>query len=527
LFSGLIVVLLCASTAMAQATAQISGTVKDSSGAVLPGASVTVTQTETGFKREAVSETDGLFILPSLPIGPYRLEVALQGFRTSIQTGIVLQVNSNPNVPVVLEIGTVQEAITVTANTQTVETRALGISQVMENKRILELPLNGRNTADLLALLPAAVPQPQLNATSRSMGGSSGGQAYSLAGGLAFGVSWILDGAMHNNPYDNLNLPLPFPDAMQEFRAETSAMTAQNGTHSGGAVNAVTKSGTNSFRGDAFEFFRHHSMNATDPFATKSADGSRKDDGLKRNQYGVTIGGPIKTDSLFFFYGYQGTNTTVNPTDNRAFVPTAAMLTGDFTAFASPACNAGVQRTLGTPFVGNRVDPAQFSPAALKITSRLPTTNDPCGLVQYGLPSETDEWQQVAKVDFTMSDKHSLFGRYIATSQFTPPPFSLEAAQQNLLVTRIGGRDNLAQTFTLGENYVINSSTLNAVRFAYNNTDIHRTSTDFFSAPDVGINIYSYMPNYMLLTWPTASSLAAARKASPRSTRQRGRSATT
>ena len=117
--------------------------------------------------------TDGLFILPGLPVGPYRLEVALQGFRTSIQTDIVLQVNSNPNVPVVLEIGTVQEAITVTANTQTVETRALGISQVMENKRILELPLNGRNTADLLALLPAAVPQPQLNATSRSMGAAA------------------------------------------------------------------------------------------------------------------------------------------------------------------------------------------------------------------------------------------------------------------------------------------------------------------------------------------------------------------
>jgi hypothetical protein len=500
LFSGLVVVLLSAGTVKAQATAQITGTVKDSSGGVLPGASVTATQTETGFKREAISDADGVFILPSLPIGPYRLDVALQGFRTSIQTGIVLQVNSNPNVPVVLELGTVQEAITVTANTQTVETRALGISQVMENKRILELPLNGRNPADLLALLPAAVPQPQLNATSRSMGGSSGGQAYSLAGGLAFGISWILDGAMHNNPYDNLNMPLPFPDALQEFRAETSAMTAQNGTHSGGAVNAVTKSGTNSFRGDVFEFFRHHNMNATDPFATKKPDGSRKDDGLKRNQYGVTLGGPIKTDRLFFFYGYQGTNTTVNPTDNRAFVPTAAMLQGDFTAFASPACNAGVQRNLGAPFSGNRVDPALFSRAALNITSRLPTTTDPCGLVQYGLPSETDEWQQVAKVDFTMSEKHSLFGRYIATSQFTPPPFSLEAAEENLLVTRIGGRDNLAQSLTIGENYVINSSTLNAVRFAYNRTDIHRTSTDFFSAPDVGINIYSYMPNYMLLT---------------------------
>src|SRR4030095_16702288 len=214
LFVGL-VVMLCASAAMAQATAQIAGTVKDPSGGVLPGANVTATQTDTGFKREAVSDADGVFLLPGLPIGPYRLDVSLQGFRTSIQTGIVLQVNSNPNVPVVLELGTVQEAVTVTANTQTVETRSLGVSQVMDNKRIVELPLNGRNSADLLALLPAAVPMPQNNATSRSMGGSSGGQAYSLAGGLSFGVSWVLDGATHNNPYDHLNMPLPFPDALQ------------------------------------------------------------------------------------------------------------------------------------------------------------------------------------------------------------------------------------------------------------------------------------------------------------------------
>jgi hypothetical protein len=158
-----------------------------------------------------------------------------------------------------------------------------------------------------------------------------------------------------------------------------------------------------------------------------------------------------------------------------------------------------VQRNLGLPFVNNRIDPAQFSKAALAITSRLPTTTDPCGLVQYGVPSETDEWQYVGKVDFTINNKHSLFGRYIGTSQFTPPPFSLESAEQNLLVTRIGGRDNLAQTFTLGENYVISSSTLNQVRVAYNRTDIHRTSTDFFSAPEVGINIYSYRPHYMLL----------------------------
>ena len=154
---------------------------------------------------------------------PYKLEAMLQGFRTFAQTGIVLQVGASPIINVTMAIGQVAETVTVTGSTPVVETRNLGVGQVMDNKRILELPLNGRNTADLLAVLPAAVPQPALNATSRSMGGSSGGIAYSLAGGVSFGVSFVLDGATHNNPYDNLNLPLPFPDALQEFKAETSA----------------------------------------------------------------------------------------------------------------------------------------------------------------------------------------------------------------------------------------------------------------------------------------------------------------
>ena len=499
---GVVVLLLTGAHAWAQAgaTAQISGTVKDGSGGVLPGVDVTVTQTDTGLKRNATTEADGSYLIPNLPVGPYRLEAVLQGFRTYAQTGIVLQVGASPVINVALAIGQVAETVTVQANALMVETRNLGVGQVMDNKRILELPLNGRNPTDLLAFLPAAVSQPLLNATSRSMGGSNGGLSYSLAGGLSFGISYVLDGATHNNPYDNLNFPLPFPDAIGEFKAETSALTAQNGMHSGAAVNAITKSGSNSFRGDGFEFFRDHSFNALDAFAAKNADGTRKDDGLKRNQYGATLGGPLVTDKLFFFAGYQGTNTRVNPTDNRSNVPTAAMLAGDFTAFASPACNAGRQLTLKAPFVNNRIPVSLLSPAALNISAKLPTTTDPCGLVQYGLPSATDEGQYVGKVDYQLNSKHSFLARYIGTKQFTPPPFSLAAAQQDLLVTRIGGRDNLAQTFTAGENFVISSTTFNQVRVAYNRTDISRTSTDFFSAPEVGINIYSYMPHYMLLT---------------------------
>jgi hypothetical protein len=502
LFGSVLLLLLTSSIASAQqgSTAQISGTVKDTQGGVIPGADVTATQIETGFKRTVVTDSTGAYTLTNLPIGPYKLDGTLAGFKSYSRTGIVLQVNASPTINIELSLGAVQETVQVVAETPLVETRNMGVSQVMDNKRILDLPLNGRNPADLIQFMPGVVPQPANNATSRSMGGAQGGLAFSVAGGLSFGVAYLLDGATHNNPYDNLNLPLPFPDALQEFRAETSALTAQNGMHSGAAVNAVTKSGTNQFHGDAFEFFRHHNLNATDPFAARKADGSRKDDGLKRNQYGATLGGPIKTDRMFFFAGYQGTNTRINPTDNRAFVPTAAMLAGDFTAFASPACNGGVQRNLALPFVGNRVDPNLFSKAALNITSKLPTTTDPCGLVQYGLPSATDDSQFVGKLDHQWSTDHSFFARFISTRQFTPPPFSLEAAEQSLLVTRIGGRDNLAQSFTAGENWVVNASTLNAVRFAFNRTPIHRTSTDFFSAPEVGINIYSYMPHYMLLT---------------------------
>jgi carboxypeptidase family protein len=499
-FGGVLMVLLTVPGAWAQATAQLSGTVKDSSGGVLPGADVTATQTDTGFKRTVVSNSDGSFTLPGIPIGPYQLEVTLAGFKTYSQTGIVLQVGSAPSIPVTLALGAVAESVTVTGESPLIDTGKLGVGQVMDNKRILDLPLNGRNAVDLINFLPAVVPQPASDATSRSMGGAQGGKAFSVGGGLAFGVSYVLDGATHNNPYDNLNLPLPFPDALQEFRAETSALTAQNGMHSGAAVNAVTKSGSNQFRGDAFEFFRHHSLNATDPFAVKDADGNRKDDGLKRNQYGATIGGPIKTNRVFFFAGYQGTNTRVVPTDNFAFVPTAAMLAGDFTAFASPLCNSGVQRNLTGGFNGNKIDPALFSKAALAITSKLPTTTDPCGRVQFGQPASQDDGQYVGKVDYQVNSQHSFFGRYIGTSYFDAPPFSLPASNQNLLVTRRGGRDNLAQSFTVGENYVISPTTLNAVRFAFNRTAIHRTSTDFFSAPEVGIPIYSYLPHYMLLS---------------------------
>src|SRR5262245_54529993 len=372
---GLILV-LTSTSAWAQATAELNGRVTDESGGVLPGVTVTATQTETGFTRSVVTEGNGLYVLLNLPTGPYRLEVALQGFRTYAQTGIVLQVAATPTINVVLSVGSLQETVTIEAAAPLVDVKSTGISEVVEQERILELPLQGRQVTDLIVLAGAAVQEAPNN---KSMPGST---FTGVAGSLPFGVAYLLDGAAHNNPYDNLNMPLPFPDALQEFRVATSGLSADNGVHSGGTVNAVTKSGTNVLHGALFELLRDKRFNAKPVFAPIGPDGERLDDGLKRNRLGGALGGPIRTDRLFFFGAYQGTFLRVTPPDVLTRIPTPAMLAGDFAAFASPACNRGQQITLRTPFVGNRIDTRLFSPAAMAIAQQLPATADPCGDVR-------------------------------------------------------------------------------------------------------------------------------------------------
>src|SRR2546422_868111 len=240
LWSGFFAVLFSVLTtagAWAQSTSQVSGAVKDQTGAVLPGVEVTATQTDTGFKRSAVTNETGSYLLTNLPIGPYRLEAGLPGFRTYVQTGIVLQVDANPVINAVLEVGQVADQVEVRADAALVETRSTGIGQVIDNIRVLEMPLNGRQVTELILLSGAAVGGGN-QMTSRNYPTDS----ISVAGGLNNGLTDLLDGGTHNDAYNRLHMPLPFPDALQEFKVETSANTAQYGQHSAGAVNAVTKS---------------------------------------------------------------------------------------------------------------------------------------------------------------------------------------------------------------------------------------------------------------------------------------------
>jgi len=328
---------LCAQSV---ATSQIAGTVQDSTGLAIPGAEVKITQTETGAVRTAQSAADGGYVLPSLPIGHYRIEVTKAGFNTWIQNDIILQVASNPTINAVLEVGNVTQQVVVEASATMVETRSSGVGQVVDQQRVVDLPLNGRTATDLIYLAGASAPAPPADLVSAK--NYPGEAVLSIAGGLANGTTYILDGGTHNDPFNNLNLPLPFPDALQEFKVETSALPAEYGQHSAGAVNAVTRSGGNGLHGDAFEFVRNYLFNARGPAALTR-------DSLKRNQFGGTLGGPIKKDKLFFFVGYQGTIIKSNPTQAFSFVPTPTMLQGNFSVVTSPACNSGKTINLKDP----------------------------------------------------------------------------------------------------------------------------------------------------------------------------------
>jgi hypothetical protein len=479
-FVGLLVSAMTCGSVWAQATAQISGAVRDQSGAVLPGAEVTATQTDTAVSRMTITNETGYYVLPNLPLGPYRLEASLPGFRTFVQTGIVLQVGSSPAINVVMEVGQITEQVEVQANAALVETRTLSVGQVMETTRIMELPLNGRNAAELLLLGGGAV-----QVTPPGGNAFPGMLLISSAGSLGPTTEYTLDGGRHVDPYDGYPMPLPFPDALAEFKTELGGLSAQQGA--GSQVSAVTKSGTNQFHGDLFEFVRNDLFTARSYFATKAST-------LKRNQFGGTLGGPIMQNKLFFFGGYQGTTLRQDPSDRREFVPTAAMLAGDFTTFASAACNSRGAITLKAPFVGNRVDPALLSPVALKLSARLPKTNNPCGELTYGRKSVTDEHQVVSKIDYQSSAKHSLFGRLLFLAYDSPSPLAFTSDIVLNAQPRVEAR---SYAFTTGSTYLLSSTTVNAFRLSVTRNRQSSIRPDTFSPADIGMNIYAYDPNYL------------------------------
>lgn len=477
--------LLACSAVFGQAVSQISGTAKDQSGAVVPGVEITATQTDTGIKRTAVTDQTGAYTLPNLPLGRYRLDAAKPGFRSYVQTGIVLEVGTSPDIPIPMGVGQVSESVQVEANASQVEMREVGVGNVIETQQILDLPLNGRDATNLITLGGAAVLTASASGDTVAM---HTGPHIAIAGGQDISVQYNLDGASHLETYSGSGMPLPFPEALQEFKLVTSAQGASSGGHSAAAVDAVTKSGTNAFHGDVFYFIRNAALNGRDFFAPTG-------DALKRNQFGGAVGGPIKKDKLFFFIGVQETMIRQTPTPTPSYVPTAAMLQGNFSAYVANNC-------LGGPFNPGVLSPQNqllipISPVALKIASFLPKTNNPCGLVYSSNdPLSENDLQIPVRLDYQRSNKQSLFARYLITRNEQKVPYTIDPS--NMLANGNVGADDTAQSLALGDTYLISSTTVNSFRVFVNRMGSDHPYAQTFGPQDVGVkDYYSYLPGLM------------------------------
>lgn len=281
---SLLAVLMSTSAFAQYTTARLTGSVQDKSGAAIPGATVTIEQPETGYKQAARTGAGGEYQFPSLPVGTYRLRVEVTGFTTYVQNGIVLSVGQNASQQVTLGVGAVTQQVTVQGGVNQVTTDDAAVTQVINEQSIATLPMNGREALQLVFLVPGAIDVSDQNCGNNCEGGVLPSEQYAkVNGGGANGVYYLLDGVDYNDSYINANLPFPSPDALEEFNVQTDNMSAVYGNATGGVANVVTKSGTDEFHGDVFEYLRNYAMDAKNYFATSPNP-------LKQNQFGGVIG---------------------------------------------------------------------------------------------------------------------------------------------------------------------------------------------------------------------------------------------
>jgi hypothetical protein len=399
---------LLASLLFGQQAGQIVGVVHDSSGAVVPGVTVTATEAGTGFDRTAVTGTDGQFVLPSLRPTQYDLKAEVAGFRTFRRTGVELLANQSLTLNITLEVGAVTETVNVSGATVQVNTTTSTLSEVVDRARIVELPLNGRDAARLSTLVAGTV----LESVSTENAKSIPGQLRLSANGTPTGrqTAYKLDGVSNTDFYFQENQSFPFPDALQEFSIQTSNYTAATGNNAGAVVNVVTRSGTNEFHGGAFEFARNRVFNARNFF-------SRDRDFLKRNQFGALGGGPVLLpgyngrNRTFFFAGWQGTRIRNIGTSLTGFAPTIDQRRGDFSTCGAP-CNRAIRDPLsGQPFPNNQIPVTRFDPASIKVNTFIPAVGGD-GFTLIPRPINWQQDQGVTKADHQLTGADRLSGRY-------------------------------------------------------------------------------------------------------------------
>jgi hypothetical protein len=393
---------------------QINGIITDSTGGVVPGATVTAIEQQTGLSRDTVTGANGLYTFPSLRPTVYEIRAVLAGFRTVRRTDLALAASQNLTINITLELGELSETISVAGEAANVDVTTATLSEVVDHARIVELPLNGRDAAKLTTLVAGTVIGSVSTETGKTIPGAL---QLSSNGSQAGSVSFRLDGTSNTDLYEHENLTFPFPDALQEFSIQTSNYSAAQGNSSGAVISMVTRSGTNTFHGGAFGYVRNKAFNARNFFLAEP-------DALDRRQYGGYLGGPVKlpgyngTNRTFFFAGWQGTMLDNRTASLAVFAPTVDQRNGNFATCGAP-CNVPIIDPLtrtaanpnGTPFPNNQIPVSRFDPASVKLMSLMPNLTG-TGLHQVSRASAMDFNQVVLKVDHQVTNKDQISGRY-------------------------------------------------------------------------------------------------------------------
>jgi hypothetical protein len=384
-------------------TGTIIGMVKDSTGAVLPGATLSVVNEETNVTRLATANAQGEFKIEFLPVGTYRVDVTLDGFKRSTRTGIIVEVSRTARVDAVLEIGTAVESVEVRADSPLVDTTRVALGRTVTQAEVLNLPLVDR---DLYALLDLTAGVDSSRSTN--VFGSPGQETLvnGSANAGAGSVNYNLDGGANASGLRNTGNVIPNPDAVQEFRVVTNNYSAEYGRFAGGVVDVVTKSGTNRLRGSLFEFFRNEALNANRWAIDES---NLEKDPIDRNNFGGSVGGPILRSRTFFFGSYNGLRQTTTAFSNDGRVPTAAERAGDF----SQSTTKPRDPLTGQLFPNGLIPSARFDTAAVRILKDyIPLPNLPGNLyeVQESLPQTRNE--VTVKVDHELTKTQRLTGSY-------------------------------------------------------------------------------------------------------------------
>jgi hypothetical protein len=475
--------------ARAQVRGTISGYVTDQSAAAVPGATVTVTLVEQNVSRTTETNTEGFYNFEALLPGTYNLSAEKSGFQRLVQTGVALTVNQNVRLDLRLQLGAVTQSVTVMGEAPLVDTRSAAVSGLVDDRRVVDLPLNGRNVIALAATLPGVL---SVNAP-QSLSNSRGGPTMNVNGGLWDMNNFSFDGGYFVNPSRNTGMNYPPPDAIREFRIETADFSAEDGRNAGSQVAVVSKSGTNELHGAVWEFLRNDALNARNFFSSSVPP-------LKQNQFGGSVGGPIRKNKLFFFGSYQGLRNRPGSVGSQSFVPTTIQRTGDFTDLlpdtvltdpVSPLTGNPLTDATGSPCVSNNIiNPNCISPATKKFLAFIPESAS--GIVTSIGASPSNDGMYFGRVDWAQSPKHTLFGHVYVdhitnTNPFTGNNPTLGGFQSESIVSE-------TDSITLNDTYTFSPTLINQGVVSY-----LRTTTNEFSGPTItpsalGINMPQYAP---------------------------------